>query len=347
MTSIHDADLDVHSLRVFIAVADEASFTRAADRLLIAQQAVSRTVRRLEDRLGTRLFVRTTRQVTLTPEGQRFLEQARRLVALHDEIVGDLAAPARPLVVDLLSEGRRTGPRILEALRLAVPDVEFRARFGGGVGVAARLLVAGDLDLAFGRAEWVGGELPGGLEHHLVRLEPLALMLPAGHPLAERERVPMSDLAGVEIDVNPAHPEAPDWTDLARQLLDRAGAVATPPHLPAVGKENQADHLVRQGLPILTGLDHEPVPGGVIRPIAEPVPLFPWSVIWPRRLHRSLVAAVQDATGRLARDEGWLERPDDAWLPEPEASTPAKAKSAGPPQRTRREDGRTRAELRG
>jgi hypothetical protein len=241
-------------------------------------------------------------------------------VALHDEIVGDLAAPARPLVVDLLSEGRRTGPRILEALRLAVPDVEFRARFGGGVGVASRLLAAGDLDLAFGRAAWVGGALPDSLEHRLVRLEPLALMLPAAHPLAEREAVPMADLAGVEIDVNPGHHEAPDWTDLARQLLERAGAVATPPHLPAVGKENQADHLVRQGLPILTGLDHEPVPGGTFRPITESIPLFPWSVIWPRRLNRSLVTAVLGATARLARDERWLERPDETWLPEPEAS---------------------------
>jgi DNA-binding transcriptional LysR family regulator len=319
-TSIHDSDLDVHSLRVFIAVADEASFTRASERLLIAQQAVSRTVRRLEDRLGVRLFVRTTRQVTLTPEGRHFLDQASRLVALHDEIVGDLAVPARPLVIDLLSEGRRTGPRLLEVLRQAVPDSEFRARFGGGVGVASRLLVAGELDLAFGRAEWVGGALPHALEHRLVRLEPLALMLPAGHPLAEREHVRMVDLIGVEIDVNPGHHEAPDWTDLAGQLLDRAGAVATPPHLPAVGKENQADHLVRQGLPILTGLDHDPVPGGVFRPITDPVPLFPWSVIWPRRLHRSLVAAVQEATSKLSREERWLEAPRDPWLPEPEAS---------------------------
>ena len=69
----------------------------------------------------------------------------------------------------------------------------------------------------------------------------------------------------------------------------------------------------------------EPVPGGVILPITDPVPLFPWSVIWPTRLHRSLVAAVQEATGRLARQEGWMERPDEAWLPEPEATASAAA----------------------
>ena len=107
-----------------------------------------------------RLFSRTTRQVTLTPEGRRFLEQARRLVALHDEIVGGLEVPARPIVVDLLSEGRRTGTRILEALRQAVPDVEFRAKYGGGSGLAARWLVAASSTWPSGGPSGSAGRCP-------------------------------------------------------------------------------------------------------------------------------------------------------------------------------------------
>ena len=317
---IRDTDLDMRSVRAFVAVADELSFTRAAERLFTAQQAISRTIRQLEERLGTPLLLRTTRQVTLTPEGRRFLVKARQLVALHDEIVGDLEAPRRPIVIDLLSEGRQTGPRILDAIRSAAPELEFRATYGGGVGAAVRRLQAGDADVALGRAQWIGGGLPAGVEHRLIRFEPLALMLPDAHPLADLETVPIGALAGAEIDVNPAHPEAPEWVDLSGQLLSLAGAVATPPHLPAVGSENQADHLTRQGLPILTSADHVAVPGGVVRPLVDPIPIFPWSLIWRRELNRSVARVVVAAAARLADEQGWLMRPEGAWLPDPEAS---------------------------
>ena len=114
---IRDVDIDVRSLRYFVAVAEELSFTRAATRLFVAQQAISRDIRRLEDQLGTRLFVRTTRRVTLTPDGERLLARARDLIAINDRIIDELGASTRPIVVDLLSEGRLTGPTILEATR--------------------------------------------------------------------------------------------------------------------------------------------------------------------------------------------------------------------------------------
>ncbi|CAM5666761.1 HTH-type transcriptional regulator PgrR [Streptomyces glaucescens] len=64
-------------LRAFVTVAEELHFTRAAARLYVAQQALSRDVRRLERELGAELFVRTTRQVTLTGDGRRLLPYAR------------------------------------------------------------------------------------------------------------------------------------------------------------------------------------------------------------------------------------------------------------------------------
>ena len=163
--------------------------------------------------------------------------------------------------------------------------------------------------------------MPHGLEHRLVRLEPLALMLPSTHPLAGMDRVPMEALAGVEIDVNPAHPEARDWVDIAGQLLERVGAVATPPHLPAVGRRTRPTTSFARAC--------RSSPGSTTSP--SPAASSGRSRIRSRSSRGrssgragsigSLVAAVLEAAGRLADDERWLEAPEDAWLPEPEASS--------------------------
>ena len=315
-----DANLDIRSLRYFVTVAEELHFTRAAERLFIAQQALSREIRELERRLGTPLFVRTTRRVTLTPEGERLLARARDLVALHDEVVAEMRQPARPVLVDLMSEGRLTAVRILQAAREAAPDLEFRRRYGGGMGAAIRQLLAAELDVAFGRAEWRGQQASTGLARQPVRYEPLAALLPLDHPLAGEDAVRVSSLRGVEMDVNPGHPEATEWTDLMSQFVTFTGGSATPPHLPAVGLDDQAHHLVQQGLPIITTVDHVAVPGGVVRPIVDPVPIYPWSMLWRTGAHAAGVATIQRSAREVSSAEAWLELPADAWLPEPEAS---------------------------
>ncbi|HET7727439.1 MAG TPA: LysR family transcriptional regulator [Candidatus Limnocylindrales bacterium] len=325
-------ELDLRALRYFVAAAEELHFTRAAARLFVAQQALSREIARLERRLGTPLFTRTTRRVTLTPTGERLLERARELLALHDRTWHELRPAARTVVVDLLSEGRRTGLRVLEAVRLAHPELDFRGGYGGGMARSIGRLVVGELDVAFGRVEGLGRALPASLEARGVRNEPLALLLPDGHALAGREAIPLRELAGLEVDVNLDDPASPEWSDLARQVLALADARSAPPHPAAVGAEEASHHLRRQGLPILTGLDHADVPGGVLRPIVDPVPLCPWSIVWRRAAEPDPgVLAVIDAASRLAAEHGWLEQPPDAWLPEPERRDAGSISSAGGP----------------
>jgi DNA-binding transcriptional LysR family regulator len=313
-------ELDLRALRYFVTAAEELHFTRAAARLFVAQQALSREIQRLEVRLGVSLFVRTTRRVTLTPEGERLLDRARELLALHDLTLREIRDPARPVVVDLLSEGRLTALRILDAARRLAPDLEFRGRHGGGFGGALGSVLAAETDVCFGRADGVGRELPAALERRLVRLEPLGVLLPDDHPLAALEAVPILALRGVEVDAGLGNPAAPEWADLAQQLLTLADGRATPPHLPAEGPDEQALHLVRQGLPILTAMDHRLVRGGVVRALTEPTPLYPWSMVHRRDVHPAGVEALGSAATSLARAEGWLELPADAWLPEPEAT---------------------------
>lgn len=94
-------DLDPRLLRAFTAVAEELHFTQAAARLYVAQQALSRDIRRLEVALGAELFARTTRSVRLTADGELLLPHARRVLAAHDELAAAFAAAGRPLLVDI------------------------------------------------------------------------------------------------------------------------------------------------------------------------------------------------------------------------------------------------------
>jgi DNA-binding transcriptional LysR family regulator len=314
------AQLDFRSLRYFVAVAEELHFTRAAARLLVAQQALSRDIRSLERQLGTQLLVRTTRRVGLTPEGERFLGRARELLALHDLTLREIREPTRPIVVDLLSEGRLTGSRVLELARSSEPDIEFRGRHGGGMGVAIGALLGGELDVAFGRADWLDQHVSAELERRLVRFEPLALLLPKAHPLAAQAEVPVSALRGTEIDANPGHANALEWSDLVRQFLALSDARPTPPHVAAIGLDEQAHHLVRQGLPILTSVDHVEVPGGVVRPLIDPVPIYPWSIVHRAGERASGILALRTAAAWTAAEERWLDLPRHAWLPQPEST---------------------------
>jgi DNA-binding transcriptional LysR family regulator len=314
-------ELDLRALRYFVAAAEELHFTRAAARLFIAQQALSRDIARLEGELGAQLFVRTTRRVALTPAGERLLVRARELLALHDMTWRELRPAARTYVADLLSEGRRTGLTVLDAARDAAPDIDFRGMYSGGMARTVSGLLAGEIDVGFGRAGWTGRRESAALEAETIRFEPLAVLLPDDHRLARLDAVPLAALEGLEIDVNIDDPASPEWTDLAQQLLAVARARPVLAHPTAIGVAEASHHLRRQGLPILTGVDMADVPGGVVRPIVEPTMLFPWSIVYRRGSEvEPGVAALLQAARATSQAERWLDRPVDAWLPAPENS---------------------------
>jgi DNA-binding transcriptional LysR family regulator len=311
-------ELDLRLLRHFVAVAEELHFTRAAARLYLAQQALSRDIARLEQQLGVRLFTRTTRRVALTAEGVRLLVRARELLALHDQTLQELRGPdePRPLLIDLLAEGH-SPVRVVQAARQRVPHVELVGRFHGGLGAALPLLLAGGLDVAFGRSEGLGRLFPDQqLCRRLVRLEPLALLLPQEDPLAALDAVPMEALRGTQVDVSAGNEQAPEWVDLGVHLLAAFGAEPSPPHPHAEGLEETVRHLHAEGLPILTLLERPVAPGVVVRPLTEPVPLYPWTMVFHRGLRHPGLDALQASADELARRERWLEVPPGPWLPE-------------------------------
>jgi DNA-binding transcriptional LysR family regulator len=315
-------ELDLRLLRHFVAVAEELHFTRAAARLYLAQQALSRDIARLERQLGVRLFIRTTRRVTLTPDGERLLARARELLALHDQTVQELHHPGevRPLLVDLLAEGH-TPARVLHAARQHAPRAELVARFHGGFGAALELLLAGRLEVAFGRSEGLGQPFPASqLARRLVRLEPLALLLPAEHPLAALDAVPLAALRGTQVDTSAGNEQAPEWVDLGARLLAAFDAEPSPAHPHAAGLEETVRHLHAEGLPILTLSERPLAPGVVVRPLTDPVPLYPWTMVHQRELRHPALDALGAAASQLARRERWLEPPPDHWIPHPDTN---------------------------
>ncbi len=317
-------DLDPRLLRAFTAVADELHFTRAAARLYVAQQALSRDIRRLERELGTDLFDRTTRRVALTEDGTRLLPYARRVLAAHDDLAAAFRAPEdRPLLVDV-GVPIGTAHTVLEEARRRAPDCELVARFHSGLTGAAAELAAGRLDVSFGRFAGLPASLRSRLAHLPVRFEPMAVLLDAGHPLAARPSVPLSALAGETLYAAAGNPHTAEWTDLAARLFDGRGIAMAEP-FPEIDGEAEFLRVVRkQGWSVLASVEFIDVPGMVLRPVTDPVPLSPISLVWRRGLRHTGLDALRTACRELAAGRGWLRRPDGpVWLPEEDAAVMA------------------------
>jgi DNA-binding transcriptional LysR family regulator len=303
--------LDPRLLRAFLVVAEELHFTRAAARLYLAQQALSRDVRRLEREFGAELFVRTTRQVTLTADGERLLPYARRVLAAQDELLGAFRQ-ARPLLVDLNSPGLVTGRRVLHRARELAPEQELMARYESGLTWAAGELLA----VSFGRFAGLEPVLRAGLDHQVVRYEPMAVVLPEDHPLASLAVVPVDELAGEAVYAGAGNPRTPEWTDLARRLFEGRDIEVAAPAPMAVGEEEFERVMAKTRTPILAVVDFPAMPRTVLRPLVRPVPLSAVSLVWRKGLVHPGFDALRRAAVEIGGAEGWLRRPDDGWIPD-------------------------------
>ena len=308
------AHVDPRLLRAFVTVAEELHFTRAAARLYVAQQALSRDVRRLERELGGELFVRTTRHVTLTADGERLLPYARAVLQAQDDLLA-AAGQARPLLVDLNSPGLITPRLVLHRARELAPGHELMARYESGLTWAAGEVLAGRLDASFGRFAGLAPALRSGLEHRPVRYEPMAVVLPEDHPLAARPEVPLAALAGETVYAGAGNPRTPEWTDLARALFEGRGIALAPPAPLAVGDEEFQRIMRRTRHPILAVVDFPPLPATVLRPLVDPVPLSPVSLVWRKGMLHPGLDALRRAAALVAAEEGWLRRPEGGWIP--------------------------------
>lgn len=217
-------NVSIRELECFMAVAEELSFTRAAERLGLAQPPLSRHVRVLEDKLGTRLIERTNRRVALSPAGMAFYEEARlilpqlaRAADVAQRVaqgqtqqlrLGFVGAVLGDRLISLLREFRRVYPSVqVSMLDLAPADqlsgIERGTLDGGFVGLAPRSAVRG---IRFVR--WYR--------------DPLRCYVPAEHPLAEVKQVGWKDLRP-ESWIMVARESAPAFREFVDQRCTRVG----------------------------------------------------------------------------------------------------------------------------
>ena len=190
-------NIEMRHLRYFVAVAEEASFTAAAQRVHVAQQVLSTQIRQLEDAVGFELLRRTSRGVALTAAGSAFLGFARETLACLDRGVAAARNAARAvsgqLTVGLQAATGGSGrTRVLAAFERAYPEVALRLVSYDLAQPAAGLLDHSS-DVALLRPPV---EAPGLLLEQ-VCAEPRVFVLPAGHPLSSRPVLELADVAGL------------------------------------------------------------------------------------------------------------------------------------------------------
>lgn len=185
--------MDLRQLKFFLEVADSGGFTKAAEKLHIAQSAISIAIKNLEDELEVQLFVRRDRKVSLTAEGESLAQNARAIfrgVARARQDIADLRG--------LLKGEVRVGltpmlssfffPKIIASFKRRFPALQISVS-GDSDWNIQRQIEAGEIDLGL-----INGKVPAGFDsHHMLREEVVACVS-RFHPFANKKTCPLRDL---------------------------------------------------------------------------------------------------------------------------------------------------------
>lgn len=215
---------DLRQLRAFVAVAEERSFTRAAERLHVAQQAVSKTVGAFERDLGVGLLLRTTSGVALTPAGEALLVSGREVLAAAEAAFAEAIALGRGLSGTVRigltqSVGLAVRAQIASVISDGAPDLAVAFREVRPA-EAEDLLRRRELDVAIARARPSAVDL----DHAELPATPAALFVPAGHRLAGAKSVSLDALDGERLLTWNAD-DHPLTDDVQRRLAEHGAEV--------------------------------------------------------------------------------------------------------------------------
>ena len=296
--------MELRHLRYFVAVAEALSFTKAAEKLRLAQPSLTRQVRNLEDEIGVKLFDRSKRRVTLTEAGRLFLFDSKRVLAICAESVaavqqvnGGESSDLNIGYVANIHYGLL--PATLGAFRKLRPGVALNL-FDMTSAEQFLALDSRKIDLGF-----VG--LPPALSGHALLSECVArdtmlVAIPVGHPLAKNPKLKLADLAPQFFigRSTKTYPGAREWLT---KTCQEAGF--TPRILQEADSEPILMQFVADGLGVAllpeqtTGLPHE---GVVFRPLVPPL-LRESSIAWradnPSKPLKDYIQIVKELSGGL------------------------------------------------
>ncbi|MCA1190256.1 MULTISPECIES: LysR family transcriptional regulator [unclassified Saccharopolyspora] len=268
--------LEIRELRYFVTVAEELHFGRAAERLSIAQPALTKTIQRIEARLNVQLFTRSSRRVALTTAGSALLEHGRHaLDAMATAVSSAQRADAEEHVRLVIKPGGDANllSGILTRYAQYQDAREIDVVFSGGTGRAG-FLRDGRADVAL---LYTPFDDTDGLATRVLHTEDRVAVLPVGHPLAARRSIELADLAGERF---------PRWKDV-----------------PGDGAEPEIE-TVAELLPLVTiGRVISVLPRSLVRPTPPGVICVPVTDAGPSHVviarqaqdHRPAVAALIEA----------------------------------------------------
>ncbi len=207
-------DVPIHVIRYFCVLAEELHFGRAAERLSITPPSLSQQISRLEQQLDVKLFDRSPRKVELTRHGRELLPLARRVQDDHDQLLAwgrslqrEQKTPLLRVGVVAAGAGALTTAAIASTMQ-AIPQARIEMRRLGFFDVASEL-ESGNVDVVFAPSPM---RLPPRIRVEPLWVEPRVLVVPAGHPLADRESVAIAETNDeVFVSVAGGTPEVVDW----------------------------------------------------------------------------------------------------------------------------------------
>lgn len=283
--------MELRQLKYFVAVAEELNFRRAAEKLYMQQPPLSRQIRQLETELGVELFHRTKRSVSLTKAGQAFLNEARLTLAQAQRAINAVKTKFSLTIGFSICAFDRLLPELIQKYRQQYPETEVSLTEMSKEKQITALLNR-QIDLGFCYAPIIQSEL----ESLTITSEPLAVVLPINHPLAQRQQIELRSLQNESFILCPKHIK-PDVRQQIEQLCTSAGfelkiaQEASPPEVQL--------RLVESGMGITlmtasSQLRHRAKV--VYRTLVDPIPALNIALVWHSKHQSPLLAKLIDLT---------------------------------------------------
>lgn len=298
-------------MRYVIEIAQQRNFSRAAERLHVAQQALSQQVKTVETQLGLQLFRRTNRGVELTAAGAVFVQEARRVITAADRAVARAQAVARGeagtlRAVYTLATVYETLPAIVERVQADYPRLKLQLRevFGGDI---PDLLADGTYELALCPRT----AMPDGFERCEVRREPFVAAVSSASTFASRGAIGVGELAEERFELWPRE-MAPGFHDAVVGACRSAGFE---PRLDehAAGSTVWGNIAKGRGVGLVVRSLVEQLPRGItLLELEAPGAVLILDLVWHSEVAPPSVRHVIAAAEAVSAEEGWMATQDGA-----------------------------------